>query len=98
MKKTKNKYKAELCSKRGSDENVAGNRRAMRRSNSWGGSNVELIKQPAERVFESGGSEPPVTLKIVKSMDRTKDLSCRRQCDKVTITPQGKSQLTITTR
>ena len=31
-----NKDKAELFSRRGSDENVAGNRRAMRRSNSRG--------------------------------------------------------------
>ena len=57
-----NKDKAELCSKRGIDKNVAGNRRAMRRSNSWVGSNVEVIKQSAKRMSESDGSQPPVTL------------------------------------
>ena len=34
---------------------------------------MEVIKRPAERVFESRGAEPPVTLKLVESMDRTKD-------------------------
>ena len=36
MKENGNKDKAELRSKRGIDENVAGNRRAVRRSNSGG--------------------------------------------------------------
>ena len=53
--------KAELCSKRGSDENVAGNRRAMRRSNSWGEATWELSSDPAKRVFESRGAEPPTS-------------------------------------
>ena len=44
-----------------------------------GVSNVEVIKLSAKRVFESDGAEPPVTLKFVESMDRTKDLSCQRQ-------------------
>ena len=62
MKENGNEDKAELRSKRGIDEIVAGNRRAVRRSNSWVGSNVEVIKQSAKRVLESDGSQPPVTL------------------------------------
>ena len=72
--------KAELCSKRGSDEKVAINRRAMRRSNSWKEATWKLSSDlPRECLSRGAQSHQPVTLKIVKSMDRTKELSCRRQ-------------------
>ena len=80
MKEKGNKDKAELRSKRGIDENVAGNRRAVRRSNSWVGSNVEVIKQSAKRVFESDGSQPPVTLICQKQIPNQKTCHCQRQC------------------
>ena len=77
MKENGNKNKAELCSKRGIDENVAGNRRAVRRSNSWVGSNVEVIKQSAKRVFELDDLQPPVTLICQKHRPNQK--TCQRQ-------------------
>ena len=77
MKENRNKDKAELRSKRGIDENVAGNRREVRRYNSWVGSNVEVIKQSAKRVLESDGSQPPVTLICQKQRPNQK--TCHRR-------------------
>ena len=82
--------KAKLCSKRDSDENVAGNRRAMRRSNSWGEATWKSSSDlPRECLSRGAQSHQPVTLKIVKSMDRTKDFvkkSKRGACEQTAAT------------
>ena len=64
--------KAELCSKRGSDENVASNRRAMRRSNSWGEATWKLSSDLPRECLSRGAQSHQLPLKLSKAWTEPK--------------------------